>query len=583
MANLPVTIQQGDYIYYYDTSTGNIDTRNWYFPGGSPTGGTSAGPTVRYLISNTLGYNVGLSVGDVYVTAQITENNLIYVFPEISNLSLETYHNGTPISSSDMSYDVTFLATGGTGTGIMYYAWNLPGIAGFTGTSNTVTTNIYDWKDLTTSEFGAAYSTFLGSAQVTAHTNLNNVFNASNSVNYNKSGVSESINLADYPTATGPTSHNVSYFLVSTLNVSIRTSSIGMSGNGLLLEISQPSGSIFDNSSFHVQTEPLLYYSPSLDLSNYLISGQVIASLSAFTTMGVSINPAISSLTRYTQGRYMYPYDIGTYFNGTFYFADVNNQLAYLLEKQEVVPKFQKYVWTKRHWSENSINLLMNDTSFGSVSSKNIELLQTRPSGVALGLTGGFGVDDIGGPCLPSQNLTISDVELYFDVYCDSGRNLSSSTLVGSFTVVGSTGKGNSPNGNVLLAQDTLDYTKTGLVSILNTAFASNDLSPYIGATASQNLSYFETYDKMKPADYNGIRISILDDYVTSSKGTLPFGITTDTYLLKVVMSTNYTEWDSPYDQFQGMIYLGINQTTITNPHQSTNPTTPKREWGFSG
>ncbi len=121
MANTPVGIRQGDYIYYYDESQGFILSRDWYFPGGTPTGGTAFAPSIQYLTPNTSGYDARLTVTDGFVYATETKNNIIVVYPEISDFQILVLNDsGSPISASDMSSNVVFVATGGTGSGITY-------------------------------------------------------------------------------------------------------------------------------------------------------------------------------------------------------------------------------------------------------------------------------------------------------------------------------------------------------------------------------------------------------------------------------------------------------------------------------
>ncbi len=569
MANTPVGIRQGDYIYYYDESQGFILSRDWYFPGGTPTGGTAFAPSIQYLTPNTSGYDARLTVTDGFVYATETKNNIIVVYPEISDFQILVLNDsGSPISASDMSSNVVFVATGGTGSGITYYSWILPGIPGFTGGSNTFTTNLYDWKDLTGSETGSPYSNFVGTAQVTAYTSLGNAFTSGSSITYNKSGVSESLNLVNYPAATGPTSHNISYFDISVLNPALSTSSIGMSGNGLLLEITQPGGTVFDNSSFHSNTEPLIYYPSSYDFPS--ISGQVIASYSSFSSMGISggILSSLSGLTRYTQGRYMYPSDISTLFGGNFYFADVSNQLRNLYLDG---------------WTTSAIESMLNETSFGSISSQNIKSYPGDTlAGTSRGFTGGFPSNKTG-PCLPSGNLVGADVNMALTFFGGPTNNLNSATLLGTsvITISPNGASGNSPNGSLMVCQDTIYNGGTGIVSILNSQFASLNLTPYVGATASVDFTPYMGAGVVEPSDFNGIRIAILDQYITASKGALPFGLTSDTYLLKILISLNSISWS--FDAGD-MDLLGIIDPVVVNPYQwSTNVTEPRRGWYFSG
>ena len=57
MADIILGIEQGDIIYYYDTSIGDVVQRDWSFQGGTPTGATSYGPAVTYNGVNSNGYS----------------------------------------------------------------------------------------------------------------------------------------------------------------------------------------------------------------------------------------------------------------------------------------------------------------------------------------------------------------------------------------------------------------------------------------------------------------------------------------------------------------------------------------------
>ena len=83
MADIQIGVNQGDIVYFFDQSVGSIVSRDWFFPGGSPTGGTAYGPQVRYNSVNSMGYDVSLSITDIAgVTAGITKSNIIVVSPE---------------------------------------------------------------------------------------------------------------------------------------------------------------------------------------------------------------------------------------------------------------------------------------------------------------------------------------------------------------------------------------------------------------------------------------------------------------------------------------------------------------------
>jgi len=596
----PVGVYQGDYLYFYDLSVGSIISRDWYFPGGSPTGSNLFAPIIQYNSPNQSGYSATLTVSDGALTASVTEGNLVIVYPEsASDIRLNIYQNNNP---ENMSWTVTYGISGSTGSGLSYYTWNIPGVGGFTGTSNTYSVALNDWGVLTGSEYGAVYSTYQGTAQASITTLSGNTFSDSESITYNKSGVGEGINLCDYPAAASPTAHNVKYFDIQPVvyydgsgegGTAYRlTSSISMSGSGLVLQVFQTPTPIFNNTSFHAQGESMTFYSPSWDISplqGSAIEGQVVASYSAFNTLGITggIVSNVSSLTRYTQGNYMKPSDIGNNQSYRFYFADVFNQLVYPTQ-----------LGSGRYWSQDAINVYLNDTSFASVSSRSYEISgQTLPGIIDKTSDYAGFVSLYGGPGVPFDG----DHNVIFTIqyYGSTNRNLSGSTLLATHNIPLGTGgigdRGNSPLRTFLLAQDT-GYGP-GIATKLNTWFSANNLSPYMGATASP---YFATYENAQaingavyptpaaavnyafPQDFNGIRLSILDDYITSSKGTLPFGLGSNKYLTKIVLSgTAYNPDQST--TYNISAWLGLSPATITNPYWQYSNDVPRRGFQFNG
>jgi len=601
----PVGIYQGDYLYFYDLSVGSIISRDWYFPGGSPTGSNEFAPIIQYNSPNEAGYSATLTVSDGALTASVTERNIVIVYPESSSdIQLNIYQNNNP---ENMSSEVTYGISGSTGSGLSYYTWNIPGVGGFTGTSNTYSVTLDDWKVLTGSEYGAVYSTYQGTAQGSITTLSGNTFSDSESITYNKSGVEEYINLCNYPSVTGPTAHNVKYFDIQPVvyydsgseevvggggTVYRLTSSISMPGSGLVLQVFQTPTPIFNNTSFHAQGESMTFYSPSWDIgpeNGGATIGQVVASYSAFNTLGITggIVSNVSGLTRYTQGNYMKPSDIGDNQSYRFYFADVRNQLVYPTQLR-----------SERYWSQDAINVYLNDTSFASVSSRSWETGSTTLPGIIDHTSAYAGFTSIyGGPGVPFDG--DSSVTFTIQYYGSTNRDLSGSTLLATHNIPLGTGgigdRGNSPARTFLLAQDT-GYGP-GIASKLNTWFSANNLSPYMGATASP---YFATYENAQatngavyptpaagvdyafPQDFNGIRLSILDDYMTSSKGTLPFGLGSNKYLTKIILSgTAYNPDQST--TYNISAWLGLSRTTITNPYWAYSNSEPRRGFYFNG
>lgn len=580
MSNTKVAISQGDSVYFYDTSTGNVVSRQWYFPGGSPTGGTNYGVTVQYNSVNVTGYDASITISDGGIFDTDLEKNLISVYPESLDLSLSIQKSGIPISTSRMSSDVNFIATGGTGSGISVYTWVLPG-TGSTGTVSTVTTNLYNWLTLTGSEYGATYSTYTSNANVSVLSRVNNIFNASGTLTYIKAGISEFLNLATYPS--GAASHYVSRFSGTILaGESYNTNIIGMQGNGFILEVTQPEIIIFNNTSFRAHGERLYLYSPSFDLvspngANYgLIWGQVIASSYAFNRMSGfgSLVATMAPYTRFTQGNYMFPGDIHTIFSNKFYFADTSNQLVDL--------------GNIRYWSNSAITTLIRDNSFGTATSRGSEIAPYQIPGIKYSLNGGYS-NSIGGPCLPASALTPSDsdVYLYVSVYVSEDQSFNSN-LAYSFSCLLSSGgdPGNSPDGLLIMAQDTVDGN--GIVTSLNYSIGINNLSLYIESVADGIYTPFETLGGISDGgntdstEFYGIRISVKDDYISSALigNAGPYSGTSlnGKYITYITVSGNNGDWPYTEPAYQ---WLGLYVDTIANPYQWDSGEEPRRGWSF--
>jgi hypothetical protein len=145
MADIQIGVNQGDTVYYFDQSVGSVVTRNWFFPGGTPTGGTAFGPAIQYNSVNSFGYNASLLVTDAAgITAAASKSNIIVVSPEVANPSITI----SP-STLYMGPVVTYGVAGSTGTGFVSYAWNIPGIGATSGSSlSTVTKQYNDWYAL---------------------------------------------------------------------------------------------------------------------------------------------------------------------------------------------------------------------------------------------------------------------------------------------------------------------------------------------------------------------------------------------------------------------------------------------------
>jgi hypothetical protein len=581
---MSLTITQGDYVYYQDTSSGGPNGWTWNFSGGSPTGSTAQNPLVRYLSPSTPGFDTVLTAsktipGGIILTSVKTEPNLIKVNAENLTVSL----SATP-STIRMSQNVVYGASGPTGN-LSYYTWSLAGTAGYTGLTASQSLNVINWLTLTGSELGATYSTYSTSSSVTVTSILSNTANSTVNVTYSKNGPVEIYNYLDIDIY----QPNVSYSTTTAVaGGALLTSNptLALSGSGYLFNIdthaSVPKN--IDNQYFRAHGEFLAYFSPSMDfayLSQYgYIPGQLVTAFNALTLCGLTPPP----LTRYTQGNYMLPGDIGTYFGDQFIFADVLSVTKTLVDN--------------RYWTVSDVeSIVFSDTSVASQSSRSLEIggIPTHnPVAYKEQLDGGYGTT-VGGICLPSFNYANAEIILTLKIEYSVTGSISgiNSSLDDNIEIMISNpglggGMGNTPNGLLITAQDTAYGSQTGLASLINSELAIRGYSGYIGATASSAYAWTSgngiaggpgtTYSDH---EFPGLGISILD------RG--PTGPVTSAYITRITISDNgpwvippnplntYTAAGGTYN------WLGFYNDYIANPWQITNQadSQPRREWYF--
>jgi hypothetical protein len=554
---MSVSITQGDYIYYTDTSLGTISQWSWNFPGGTPTGSTGQNPTVRYLSSNVSGYGASLTIYDPPLSSTSTQNNIITVNPE--NLSVTL--TASP-STTYMSGNILYTATGPTAN-VNYYTWSYT-VGSATGTSNSINPSVGDdWSIIAGTELGAPYSTVTRSSSVLLTSNIGNTNTASRNIIYVKSGPPSSNNLLIY---------NPYYSLEAAVVSGVITSGIGMNGYGLVIGIT--GGIEVDNSTFRAQGENLSYWSACLDVQyggkiGY-ITGSHVASLLAFVNLGVP-DTGWASLTRYTAGNYMATGDISYYFSNKFYFADTTNQLENLTldPRQFTYSQIEDFFESLSFAYQTSKSLEMDPTQFPAAYK--INSLYALPMDGYSGASGG-----IGGCCIPSKNITGTPPEIYLDVYysndnTQAGINPIPVTVTATFT-----SPGNSPDGYLFLAQDT--GAGNGIASTLNTALTGvtgpdnvNPMSSFIEVTASpQNAWFFGGVGPYDAYVFNGLKVSIIDNNPSGPN-----------YLYKVVLRSNYLSWNPPYGSYEivgdgvsgSSNWLCFYSDTISNPKCKSDPT----------
>lgn len=558
---MSISINQGDYVLYQDISVGNPTTRSWNFPGGTPTGSTGLNPIIRYLSPSGSGFNAKLTVTKAVVSSTKEESNIIVVLPENISVALSTNVTTSPVH---MGTTVIYTVAGATGN-LSYYAWNIAGLAGFTGTSQTQSSTLYSWIDLTGSELGAPYSTYTSTSSVVFNSVLDNTSSSNTNVTYSKNGGFEPYNyLSDAYTL------GVSYYNV--IDTGIPLGSFGMAGSGdaYLVDTNYAAVLPINNTQFRAQGESTTYWSSSQDIE-FLPAlsggffGQYIASQSAFQALGVAPT-GWESLSRYTQGNYMIPNDLLDYFFGVFYFADTAG--------------YGKNLTNIRYWTRPQVEaLIFNEVSIGYQSSRALEISTgVAPVAYVAGLDGTTGAGTgLGGACLPSALLSPSlfpVIEIYLTLkfsptgsidQIDPGLDVVINVLISS-------GPGNTPDGLLVVAQDTPGGL--GIASLINDAIMTAGYSSYVVASASPDYAWNYDSGTYNTSAFNGLKIAIIDRGLTA-----PF-------LVAVDLSDN-GPWSFAAPAFPDipgvMNWLAFNTNRVANPFQVNKPnyTEPVRGWFF--
>lgn len=570
---MALSITQGDYILFEDTSVGSPTGRFWNFPGGTPTGATSANPIVKYDSPSSIGFDPKLTITDGFVeisSVNVDGNkNIVIVTPE--NISTTLTSNVPANTVIPMKTNVTYTAVGSTAS-LSYYSWGLGGIAGFTGTNPSQSTEILSWLNLTGSDSGAVYSTYTSTSTVVFNSLLGNTAASNTSVTYSKNGAFESYNYLDTNIYTIGTSY---YNVTST---GIGTEIIGMPGSGdvFLVDTNYDFTLPIDNVEFRAQGEPVAYWSSSQDIeflpgSYGYYPGQYVASAVAFALLSV---PATGweSLSRYTVGNYMIPGDLGNYFSNIFYFADV---FAYA-----------KLMRVNRYWPGDLVTaLIFNETSFGYQSSRSLELsflYGDAPVAYIEGLDGSNGASGgVGGACLPSASFTgAPSIELNLTIKFSRNGDINTidpaldvviNVIVSDQTIM--SGQGNSPDGNLVFMQDTA--AGTGVANAINNALIAAGYDSNIVAYASSAYSWLAESSEYDTNTFQGLKIAIIDrgagEAVIVAVDLSDNGPWKPLDYPGVPNKTGRTNW------------ISFNTNRIANPYQLTNTSDPqpKRGWDF--
>jgi hypothetical protein len=135
-----------------------------------------------------------------------------------------------------------------------------------------------------------------------------------------------------------------------------------------------------------------------------------------------------------------------------------------------------------------------------------------------------------------------------------------------------SSGPGNTPDENLVVAQDTVDGS--GIATLINDAVTTAGYSSYVVASASPDYSWLSDSGLYDINLFNGLKIAITD------RDTGP-------YLVAVDLSDNGPWLPYPYEGFPtstgNITWLAFNTNRVANPYQIRYSfyDTPVRGWYF--
>jgi hypothetical protein len=225
--------------------------------------------------------------------------------------------------------------------------------------------------------------------------------------------------------------------------------------------------------------------------------------------------------------------DIATYFSNTLYVGDHTGVLGKLL-----LPN--------RFWTESQISSIVFEECIASQTSKNMELFPGYTPLASLFFEDGYNgaSGGRGGCCLPSQSIAIGDVIIYIDLYysgdgsiqnIDPGLTTTISVTISDITING--GFGNSPDGRLVLAQDT--GNGPGIASLIQTELDNyfvgnlgNPMNVFMSAEASPEYAFEYALGQYDVNVFNGLKLTIRkNDPINPGGGP---------YLVKAVLRDNF-------------------------------------------
>ena len=501
MADPILGITQGETVYFYDTSTGDVVSHSWSFDGGTPSTSTDQNVYVTFNSSNISGFSVSLSVTDsAGITATVTKNDIISVSPETITSSF-TFTS----SSRLMSQSQTYTSGATASSGISNYSWSIPGLGTTSGTNLSSVSHTEDnWYNVAGTYAGAPNSSVLTTSSLTVTSNASNTSTSNNSVTYYKMGPSEQYAL-DGIGLSGP------YYDVSYVG---NSGSLGLGGSSLVFLLDQdpygPTG-IFINDYFHSNNEVFYFIPNTTDLGTSStpapIRTKAVIIKSAWDIGGLSY----SANSEFSSGNYILP-------GGS---SDVLLNQICITDYTTTSPNTLSNLITSRGWTNADVVELLKNTYYTSSSSKYIENTSNYLTSRFLNSSSVGGYNWRGG-YTPSYALVgvLIPASIFFDNFYGGGIDVSaritvynqSSSAIGSINIVFSGGgdKGNSPDGFIITTQDTSYQTQTGIASLIQSAILS---SVFVENFLVESGSVFTPYRSATEDTFPGMRISIIDPY----------------------------------------------------------------------
>lgn len=598
MEDVILGINQGDYIYYIDQSTGN-DSRDWWFQGGTPTGGTAFAPSVRYLGISESGYDTKLTASLNGVERTKYREGIIVVYPE--NFSIN--FTASP-DNLIMSQSIQYSATGSTGSGVSSYLWsNIPGIGSTSGTLlSTINYTADGWYEITGTYLGSPNSSFVGNPQLSAYSDAGNFVTTSRSVTYRKLGPEESINYAD----TGIYATSGLYYDPQIM--SINTSLIPqLGGSNIMIRIDQSSYSPkWDNLYFHSTSEIVYFYPNNYDLNLDFHKFAIILNGNILDQLAVAEGyPMKISSNEIDLGNYIKPGFVSSDMYDSFIFTDYVTSGS-----GNTISNISSFIGTgNRDWSNAAIVDYMENYYYFSGSSKYIEnygytsnkqpiadlasvlAFDGNVSGYNWSGTGGTPPATMHGVCVPSSYFFDNFYSYAGIVDVDIVISTEDGSVIDSFNVVLSQSgdAGNSYDGNLILSQDTAYNTNNGIASIINSGIALQGYSSNIFLDSQPYYSPYEnggnqTNPKYDKNLFHGLKVCVIDPdlggdfihnvYISWGSGYLAIL----DYLNGIIPSSDLTALSRPFAGDIG-IKRPKSWTGLTNP--ITRPRTGTYFKGF--